>query len=185
MRINYKYLFSLTSILSLLLTSSCQSPKNIGPIIPLNTENFNTFPLDGKTIEFKSKYDGLTTNIYVNSLTTAVLEWSKQHFVAQGSQGKAIVEIDDLTAEDIPFSKQTSPTSFFTIEQAGKLEASLALKISIQDKTGFTRKFLEVRANRSQTYPEKATLIQKEKIWTSVTHSIINTLNDKLKQLMG
>ena len=177
---------SLTSlfVLFLFIVAGCQS-SNIGPEVPLDTQNFASFPLDAKTIEFKSKYDSLTMDSYVNSLVASVLGWSKQHFIAQSSQGKAIVEIDELTAKDIPLSSNKNIGSYLTINQAGTLEASLALKISIQDNTGFTKKFLEVRARRSQTYPEKITLAQKEKVWRSVINSIINTLNDKLKQMMG
>lgn len=178
-----KKIFKPLSMLCFFVIAGCQK-SNMGIEIPLNTQNFTSFPLDGKSIEFKSKYDSFTMDSYVNSLVASVLDWSKQHFIAQGSQGKAVVEIDEVIAKDTPLTPNKGISSYLTINQAGTLEASLALKISIQDNTGFTKKFLEIKARRSQTYPEKITLAQKEKVWRSVINSIINTLNDKLKQMM-
>ena len=168
-----------------ILTASCQAP-NLGPQISLNAHELSDFPLDAKTIEIKSKYEGLTTNIYVNQLMKVTENWANTHFKTNpSSAGKALIEFDEILGKDTPFPREKGISTFFTVEQAGKLEAAIALRISIQDSTGFSRKYLEVHVNRSQTYPDKATISEKEKIWTSVMNAILLALNEKLKEAMG
>lgn len=162
--------------------TACQKP-DLGPQVHLNEKEFTDFSLDAKTIEFKSKYEGLTTNVYINQLMHATETWARAHFKTTSSQGHALVEFDEIIGKDLPFEKK--PGKFFTTEQAGKLEGAIALKISIQNDRGFRTKYLEVRTDRSHTYPENATLLEKEKIWRSVINSILNALNSKLKEAMG
>jgi hypothetical protein len=157
--------------------NGCQS-SNLGPQVDLRASD-SSYPLDAKTLIFRKKYDGPTTNTYVNELMDSVDNWARAHFVANGSSGQAVIELDEIVGQDVLLDNKSS--SMFHIEQAGRLEAAIALKISIQDDTGFARQYLEVRTNRSQTYPEKATLREKEQVWRSVINAILNALNDKLK----
>lgn len=165
--------------------TACQAP-NLGPQVSLNEHELSNFPLDARTIEVKSKYKGLTTDIYLNQLMKVTENWARTHFKTNPSSSlKAVVDFDEIAAKDTLFSREKGMGTFFNIEQAGKLEAAVVLKISIQDSTGFTRKYLEVRVNRSQTYPDKATLSEKERIWNSVMNAILLALNEKLKGAMG
>ncbi|MBS0185010.1 MAG: hypothetical protein JSS34_01440 [Proteobacteria bacterium] len=162
--------------------TACNTP-NLGPQVSLNEKEFIDFSLDARTIEFKSTYSELTTNIYVNQLMQALENWARAHFKTTSSQGHALIEFDEVVGQDVLLEKK--PGTLLTREQAGRLEGAIALKISIQNDRGFRQKYLEVRTNRSQTYPENATLLEKEKIWRSVINSILNALNSKLKEAMG
>lgn len=162
--------------------SACKNPE-LGPQVQLQENDFKDFTLDAQTIEFKSKYESLTTNIYVNQLMNSVESWAQKHFKATSTRGHALIEFDEIHAQDIPLD--TKGGTLFTTVQAGRLEGAISLKISIQNARGFREKYLEVRANRSHTYPQNATLLEKEKIWRSVINSILNTLNAKLKEAMG
>lgn len=180
-----KHLKVLSYILGVgIMMTACQKP-NLGPQVSLNSNELSVFPLDATHVEIKSKHEGLTTNIYVNQLIKVTENWARAHFKPNATSGTAVLEFDEIFGKDTPFPREKGVTTLFKTEQAGKLEAVIALKISIQDRTGFTRKYLEVRVNRSQTYPDKATLSEKEKIWTSVMNAILIALNDKLKEAMG
>ncbi len=165
----------------MILLGGCYSSE-IGPEIKLKTDQMHAFLLDGQTIVLNKQYSGLTTDPYVNQLISSVESWCQQYIQPSGTSGRILVDLDDVVARDVPLPTKGST---FTIEQAGQLEASIALKISIQDDSGFTRRSYVIRANRSQTYPEKATLKQKELIFQSVVNGVINALNDKMNQTLG
>ncbi len=177
-----KHLKLLSCLFLCTLTTACQKP-DLGPQVQLNKKEFTDFSIDAKTLEFKSKHEGLTTNTYVNQLMMASENWAREHFKATSSQGHALIEFDEIIGQDLPFEAKSG--KLFTNTQAGKLEGAIALKISILNERGFRQKYLEVRTTRSHTYPENATLLEKEKIWGSVINSILNALNSKLKEAMG
>lgn len=114
------------------------------------------------------------------SLRRTAERWARERLKAVGSQGTAVVKIEQAKVTEERLKKTGGIKGAFTTDQTERYHAVLSIAVSIDEP----RRQAKVRAEgqRKRTVPEDATLAQREKLWFEMTEQLSREVDAELER---
>ncbi len=111
----------------------------------------------------------------------AMRRWVRDRLEATRPNGRARVTIKDARIVEVPLELTRGIRGFFTTDQSERYDAALEVVVEILDLRGLPQGFVRVRAERSRTVSEDASLADRERVWFEITEALMNELNTELE----
>lgn len=118
----------------------------------------------------------------VPSPEAAARIWAKDRLKAVGGAHRAELRIIDAPVVETSLKTDKGFSGMFKKEQAVRYDAALAVEITIRDSRGMTVASAEVKATRSQTLGEEATLNQRDQVWYEMVEALMKDINIRLDE---
>jgi hypothetical protein len=108
------------------------------------------------------------------SPANAVRQWAQQRLLAAGSAGSLEVSIDEASVKAVPLKKTKGLKGVFTDDQDARYDAVLKVQFRLYDgESAMSRASADVVITRSRTINEKATVMDRQKLFDDMTHEIM------------
>jgi hypothetical protein len=173
-------------MVSVLVLSGCSSEvKDIeighayknNPALSLNVGSIEIIESFERTAERKSPYQDL--------LAQEVSQWANERFIPSGTQGNAVVKIVELSMTEKPSKIKGGVLA----SDKDEYEASLRIRVSINDAFGFEKSYVENAVKRGDFVPANASLVERENKIKALIDGVVTDLDrqlaDNIKNNLG
>lgn len=113
------------------------------------------------------------------TLNSVAERWARERLKPVGTQGTAIVKIENAHIVEERLKKTSGFKGAFTTDQTERYRATLAVSVSITDPSGQAQ--ARASGTRVRTVPEDATLADREKIWFQMVESLSRNVDQVLE----
>ncbi|MCZ6455227.1 MAG: hypothetical protein O6909_13395 [Alphaproteobacteria bacterium] len=171
-----------------LLLAACTNAPPPTKFPQLTYAHRGVFILDVSRIEIVDAYRPTLRPPNVEHLmpvapAAAARQWAGDRLRAAGSLNRrAVFTIIDGSVTETALRRQTGLRGALTVDQSERYDAVLAVRLEIFDDAGRQIGVAEASARRSRSVPEDITLNAREKIWFSITETLIDNLNAELER---
>ena len=168
------------------LLASCTSAPPPTNFPQLTYKHLGTFALDVSKIEIVDGYQPPLKPPNVEHVmpvapAAAARRWAQDRLQIAGTSGRrAVFTIDNGAVTSTPLKRQSGIRGVLTNDQSERYDAALAVRLEIFDLAGRRLGMVEAQAERSRTVPESITLNDRDKVWFSITETLVNELNGEL-----
>jgi len=107
--------------------------------------------------------------------------WGSDRLRAVGQTGTARVIVRRASVIEVPLKRSTGVKGAFTRDQSERYDAIIVMKVELRDGNGNVRVTAESTAKRSQSVSENVSLNDREKVWFTLTESMMADLNTALE----
>jgi hypothetical protein len=107
--------------------------------------------------------------------------WGRDRLRAVGQTGTARVIVRRASVIEVPLKRSTGVKGAFTRDQSERYDAIIDMKVELRDGNGNVRVTAESTAKRSQSVSENVSLNDREKVWFTLTESMMADLNTALE----
>lgn len=107
--------------------------------------------------------------------------WVKDRLQAVGKSGRARVTIVEASVVEVSLKKSSGLKGLFTTDQSERYDARVALIVEAVDLNRQVSAQAQAEARRSRTVSEGITLAEREKIWFSLTESLMADFNGAME----
>jgi hypothetical protein len=137
-------------------------------------------------IEVENRYVSPATRPNVEhefpvSPAAAASNWGRDRLRAVGQTGTARVIVRRASVIEVPLKRSTGVKGAFTRDQSERYDAIIDMKVELRDGNGDVRVTAESTAKRSQSVSENISLNDREKVWFTLTESMMADLNTALE----
>ena len=173
-------------VLLLAAVAACSTPPKREQFAELTYAHLAPFRLDVAVVDVIDETRPTTAAPHVAHLfpvapATAAARWAKDRLVAVGASGSALYTVVEASAVEAPLERTTGLKGMFTIDQSERYDAAIEVRLSVQKPAGQPSAAITVRAERSQTVPEDATLNERERVWFDLTEKLMTDLDARLE----
>ena len=172
-------------ISALTLTACAPSPKLSEPKgLPYIAEHPMRLDLDRIEVVKAYAAPGKLPNVehqFPVPPTALVQQWVQDRLLPIGREDYAVVTIEDASVIESPLPRTTGVSSWFTIDQTERYDASIKVKVEVFDRAGHSRGFASAASVGSQTVTENMTLGQRRKVWVDLMEKVMTQLDSELE----
>jgi hypothetical protein len=111
------------------------------------------------------------------SLLDAAENWAKQRLRAVGTTGTLRLMIDRASVVETRLKKSGGVTGLFTNDQAERYDGALVVRVNAFGGAGKGTGEARAEVQVSRTIAEDATVVQRERLWSDLTESLIKELD--------
>lgn len=115
------------------------------------------------------------------SPAAAASNWGRDRLRAVGNSGTARVIVRRASVVEVPLKRSSGLKGAFTRDQSERYDAIIDMVVEVRDAQGNVRVTAESTAKRSRSVSENISLNEREKVWFSMTESMMADLNTALE----
>lgn len=172
-------------LLPLLLVTACQ-PATTEPLQPLEFHG-PIYRVNTATIDMADDYHTSGTPPHIEKTcdvtpADAIKRWSDARLVAAGNTGRMEVDIQEasIVRHDVP-KTSSGVQGMFTTEQTEIYDGTLEVELKLYNNVRpLPIAHLHVSAHQSQTLPDDAAPIDRERLCHNMTVEMLHRLNSEL-----
>lgn len=177
----------LAGLLPLLAAGGCATEVPMPHFPELTYGHLGRVTLDVARIEIDTKYTPPLKPPNVEHRAPVppyelLRRWGEQRLVAGGRSGAANLVILDASIRETRLPVTVGVKGMFTREQGARYEGRAAVMLEIRDVQGRQRAFVTAQATRSATVPEGAPIVEREKVWFTMTEDLVAEINRNIEQ---
>lgn len=115
----------------------------------------------------------------------AALQWARDRLKAVGLNRTLRFTVRDASIVETPIELKGGLEGLVTTEQSERYESRLAVTVEILPDGGDPLGSASAEARRSITVSESASVLERERVWFTLTEKIMMDLNDQLEKTLG
>lgn len=116
------------------------------------------------------------------SPAAAASNWARDRLRAVGRTGTARVIVRRASVIEVPLKRSTGLKGAFTRDQSERYDAIIDMVVELRDAQGNVRVTVESTAKRSRSVSENISVNEREKVWFSMTETMMSDLNTALEK---
>ena len=176
-------------VLGLGLLSACSSPPASNQFPKLTYQHLLPISFDVKRIEVVGAYQptGAPPNVEHLIATppqAAALQWARDRLRAAGLNRTLRFTVEDAAIVESPLDLKGGIEGLLTTEQSERYEGGLAVTVEIFSDAGAPVGSAEAAASRTITVPESASVVERERVWFTLTEKLVLDLNGQLEKTL-
>lgn len=177
-------------LLALLLLAGCDTPPERNRFAAITYEHLPAIAFDVAHLEVASRYRPSLAppdvdHLFPTTPEAAALQWARDRLKPVGGARTLRYSVVDAAVTEVPLGEKSGLEGLLTTEQTERYEGSLAVELEIVSGRGEMQAHASVRAIRSITVAENASLAERERIWFDLTENLMNDLNAQLEKTIG
>lgn len=186
---------ALFAALALFTVTACQSAPQSYTLSPISFRNQPVIRLDVARINVVEEFRSPTHAPNVEHQMSmppaqAVKIWANERLQAVGTSGQLDIVIQDASVKETNLPMKQGVRGLFTDDQSERYDATLAVTLRLYDGVNaMSRAEADVRASRSRSVNEKASLADREKLWHELSSDLGRSLDSegekRLRQYFG
>lgn len=181
-----KAIVILSAVLPGFLIAGCETPAPPAQFPELTYRHLGPLTLDVARIEVATRYIPPLKPPNVEHRApvapyAAIRRWAGQRLKAAGRRNVANLVILDASIREVPLPVKGGLKGLFTTQQSARYDGRAAVLLEIRDDGGRQLAFATVRATRSMTVAEGASMAQREKVWFALTEDLVSDINRRLE----
>lgn len=168
--------------------TGCQPPE--GPRYPdITFDHLPPIELDVAEIIVRTPYQEPLDPPHVGeqfpvSPSRAALRWAHDRLRAVGTNGQAVVTINESSAVERELERTEGLKGVFTKDQAQSYEVTIDMKIEAQAGAAQRAASAQMRATKKTSVAEDADMNEREDTWYKLTQDVMYTFNDAMERQM-
>ncbi|GAB6052089.1 hypothetical protein JCM17960_09090 [Magnetospira thiophila] len=113
---------------------------------------------------------------------TALRNWATDRLEAHGTNGLAVMVIEDASAIQENLATDKGLTGLFKDEQSDRYRVHVAARLEIRDTMGNVKATASAQASRTVTTPEGITLAKRDRVWFELTDELMQAFDDEMER---
>ena len=172
--------------LTTLLTACSSDPPPAARFAQFDYTELPQIQLDVAEVVIEQRYRPSGSALHVEERlplppAAAAARWAEQRLVAAGDQGSARFIVHVAHVVEVPLERSGGISGFFTVEQAVRYDARLAVELAAEDPGSGRSATIKAETLRSVSVPENVTLEERDQVWQRMTEQMMRDLNAELE----
>lgn len=170
-----------------LALGACETPVQKSGFAELSYSHLPPIRLDVARVDVIREYAAPAQKPNVEHLfpvvpALAAERWANDRLKAGGPTGIARAVVKRASVVEVPLQRTSGLRGALTTDQSERYDGMIEMIIEILDDRGQSQGSVSARSERSRTVPEDITLVEREKVWFSMTEAMMNDLNVALER---
>ena len=177
-------------LLGLGLLGACSTPPASNEFPQLTYQHLLPIAFDVKRVEVVGAYrpPGAPPNVehlIASPPQAAALQWARDRLRAVGLNRTLRFTVVDAAIVESPLDLKGGLEGLLTTEQSERYEGRLAVTVEIFSDAGAPEGSAEAAARRTITVPERASVVERERVWFTLTEKLVMDLNGQLEKTLA
>lgn len=171
-----------------LLLAACSDAPPPTKFPQLTYSHLDAFVLDVSKIEIVDGFRSTLRPPNIEHLVPvpparAARQWARDRLRSTGSSGRrAVFTIDNGAFTATSLKRKSGIRGALTVDQSERYDAVIAVRLEVFEADGRRGGVAEANARRSRSVPENITLDARDKVWFSITETLINDMNVEMER---